>query len=107
MRAVQASICSKLGEAVHMSAKQTRQDILPYFSRIYISDQDFALKTSLDLELEQEEIAYILGEKIDSAAVKRIMKSMNPDGEKPEKEKKASSKQKEKKKSPVNQSTLF
>lgn len=107
-RAIQASICSKLGEAVHMSAKQTRQDILPYFSKIYTSDPEFALKSSLDLELEQEEIAHILGEKIDSASVKRIMKAMNPDDEKSAKEKKAPAKQKEKKKAaPVNQSTLF
>ena len=91
-----------------MSAKQTRQDILPYFSKIYTSDPEFALKSSLDLELEQEEIAYILGEKIDSSSVKRIMKAMNPDDEKSAKEKKAPAKQKEKKKAaPVNQSTLF
>ena len=106
MRAIQNSVCSKLGEAVHTSSKQAKQDVLPYFSRLYRSDPEFALKTSLDLELEQEEIAYILGEKLDSASVKRIMKEMMPVDEKG-KEKKAAPKSKETKKPPANQSTLF
>ncbi len=107
VRAVQNSVCAKLGEAVHMSARQVKQDILPYYSRIYKSDPEFALKTSLDLELEQEEIAYILGEKIDAAAVKRIMKEMAPPAEEKAAKEKKAAKPKEKKRAPVNQSTLF
>jgi replication factor C large subunit len=40
---------------------------------LFQKDKDFQLKMVIDLELEDEEVAFLLGEKLDSNAVKHVM----------------------------------
>jgi replication factor C large subunit len=72
-RAVQSSISNKIGMKVHTSKSRAREDILPYLSWLFQKNRDFRIALSLDLDLEQEEIAFLLGEKVDSQAVKHLM----------------------------------
>ena len=77
-RAIQNSISSKLGEATHQSSAQVRQDLLPYFMWLFQRDRGFQVRTAMELQFDEEEIAYLLGEKIDSAAVKHVINDMKP-----------------------------
>ncbi len=72
-RALQNGISAKLGEATHQSAAQARQVLLPYFRTLFQHDRRFQLSTAIELQLEEEEIAFLLGEKIDSNAVKHLV----------------------------------
>lgn len=72
-RNIQSAISLKLGGVTHLSSKQVRQDLLPYFRLLFQRDKDFQIKMAIDLELEDEETAFLLGEKLDSNAVKHVM----------------------------------
>lgn len=72
-RATQNHIASKLGAVTHLSVAQVRQEMLPFFKLLYQKDKGFQLRTSVELQLEEEEVAFLLGEKIDSNAVKHVM----------------------------------
>ncbi|MDW5563644.1 MAG: replication factor C large subunit [Methanomassiliicoccus sp.] len=76
VRAVQSQVCSKIGERVHMSVAGVRQDLLPYFRSMFKTDKEFQLRMAIDLQLEDEEVAFILEDKIDSNAVKHVMSSI-------------------------------
>jgi replication factor C large subunit len=72
-RAVQSSISEKIGAKAHTSKSRAREDILPYLSWLFQKNRDFRIALSIDLDLEQEEMAFLLEEKIDSQAVKHLM----------------------------------
>ena len=72
-RTLQNEISSKLGALTHTSTSSARQDILPSFKLLFQRDEAFRLRMVVDLELEEEEIGFLLGDKIDSAAVKRVV----------------------------------
>ena len=72
-RTLQNEISLKLGELTHMSSRSARQDLLPSFKLLFQRDEAFRLRMVVDLELEEEEIGFLLGDKIDSAAVKRVV----------------------------------
>jgi replication factor C large subunit len=76
VRALQSQVCSKIGEMVHMSSAEVRQQLLPHFRQLFKNDKDFRLRMAIDLDLEVEEVAFILEEKIDSNAVKHVMSDM-------------------------------
>jgi replication factor C large subunit len=73
VRAIQSQVCSKLGEMVHMSSAEVRQEFLPYFKLMFKTDKEFQLRMAIELQLEDEETAFILDEKIDSNAVKHVL----------------------------------
>lgn len=75
-RNIQTSICSKLGGATHQSSVQARHVLLPYFIRLFQRDRGFQVRTSIELRFDEEEIAFLLGEKIDSSAVKHVVSEM-------------------------------
>ena len=70
VRMLQAQVCSKIGEMVHMSSAEVRQEVLPYFRLLFKTNKTFQLSMAAELELEDEEAAFILEEKIDSSAVR-------------------------------------
>ena len=72
-RNIQSAISLKLGGVCHLSSKQVRQDLLPYFKWLFQKDKDLQLKTAIELQLEEEEIAFLLDDKIDSNAVKHVV----------------------------------
>jgi replication factor C large subunit len=72
-RAIQSSVSSKLGKFTHTSGARAREDMLPYFCFLFQRSRDFRIATSIELDLEQEEMAFIMGEKVDSKAVKHLV----------------------------------
>ena len=46
---------------------------MPTFKLLFQRDEEFRIRMTADLELEEEEIGFLLGDKVDSAAVKRVV----------------------------------
>ena len=67
---------SRSGSECHASKAQTQTDILPYFQTLYQANKEFRLSMSLRLDVQQEEAAYLLDQKVDSAAVKHLMQEL-------------------------------
>ena len=75
-RGVEGDIILKIGREVHASKAQTQTDILPYFQTLYQQNKEFRLSMSLRLDVQQEEAAYLLDQKVDSASVKHLMQEL-------------------------------
>jgi len=73
MRSVQNSVLQKIGRHCHTSRTTVREDILLMFRYLFKNDRDFAVGMLIKLALEDEEIAYLLDEKPDSAKVRHLM----------------------------------
>jgi replication factor C large subunit len=75
-RAIKQAVGLKLGSACHISIKGAQQEVLPYFMVLYRGSKEFQLATTIDLGLDQEEVAFLLDEKVDSSAVKHLMQAV-------------------------------
>ncbi len=73
LRAVQKSLYGKLSSAYHTSPYIVRTSIFPYFKYLFENEKRFSLHTIHDLDLDAEEIAYILGDKGDPRTVKGLL----------------------------------
>ncbi|MFQ5908083.1 MAG: replication factor C large subunit [Thermoplasmata archaeon] len=72
-RATADSLLGKIGGAYHMSRQRARLTVLPLFVRLFRSEESFRLAQTAWLDLDAREVAYVLGEKQDSKAVKRVL----------------------------------
>lgn len=72
-RAVQDALLGKIAFYCHTSKATARNDILHSFKYIFKNEEYFAASMVYKLELEEEEIAYLLDEKIDSPKLKRLL----------------------------------
>jgi len=72
-RQVRNALAAKLGRHLHMSRRTVLTDALPAFRTLYGSDGDFKLAATLDLDLDEKEVAFLLDEKEDSHAVRHLM----------------------------------
>lgn len=75
-RGVEGDVILKIGRECHASKAQTQTDILPYFQTLYQANKEFRLNMSIRLDVQQEEAAYLLDQKVDSAAVKQLMQEL-------------------------------
>lgn len=75
-RGVKAEVATKLGMECHASKKQVVQDILPYFKELFQKNRDFRIGMTIQLGLEQEEMAFLLEQKVDAAAVKHLVQEV-------------------------------
>jgi hypothetical protein len=75
-RGVEGDVILKIGRECHASKAQTQTDILPYFQTLYQANKEFRLNMSIRLDVQQEEAAYLLDQKVDSAAVKHLMQEL-------------------------------
>ena len=75
-RGVEGDVILKIGRECHASKAQTQTDILPYFQTLYQANKEFRLNMSIKLDVQQEEAAYLLDQKVDSAAVKHLMQEL-------------------------------
>lgn len=82
-------------------------DIYPYFKTLFDTDYDFAGKMAHDLELEPNEIAFILSEKENSDDVKKILELKESYSPQPKNEEKPTIIIEEKKKEVKTQRNLF
>ncbi|QLH74007.1 MAG: replication factor C large subunit [Methanomassiliicoccales archaeon] len=76
-RGTKASVTLKIGIETHTSIKQAADDVLPYFKEIFKRDQQFRSNMAAKLALDQEEVAFLLEQKVDSAAVKHVMQELS------------------------------
>ena len=72
-RQVRNALAAKLGRHLHMSRRTVLTDALPAFRTLYGSDGDFKVAATLDLDLDEKEVAFLLDEKEDSHAVRHLM----------------------------------
>lgn len=72
-RATADSVLGKMGEAYHVSRRRARLTILPLFARFFRLEESFRFAQTARLDLDAREVAFVLGEKQDSKAVKRVI----------------------------------
>jgi len=72
-RGMKSGIARKISEHTHTSTRRSAQDVLPYLTAIFRADKEYRLAITNDLDLDTEEVAYILNKKVDSAEVKHLM----------------------------------
>ena len=75
IRAVKKSVCLKLSAAMHTSTARMANDVLPSLKAMIKNDNELAGTLVRTLELEPEETAFLLDEKIDSKMVKELTSS--------------------------------
>ncbi len=78
-RTLRKSICLKLAIYLHTSTKRVDLDILPYVKQIIQNDPDLRLLMTKELELEPEELGFLLDKKPDSKDVKAVFKAIEED----------------------------
>ncbi len=71
------SLAGKLGKCVHTSKNVVMTDILPTFRQLFRQDNEFRLNSAIQLELDEREIAFLLGESEDSHPVKHLIEAVN------------------------------
>jgi len=72
-RGLQARVAEKIGILCHTSRTRVKNDILPHFCWLFQKNKDFRIMISIQMDLGQEEMAFLMGEKVDSHPVKHLM----------------------------------
>lgn len=72
VRALRKSVVLKLAVYLHTSSKRVDLDILQYVKYLAINDEDLRLKITKELELEPEELGFLIDKKPDSKDVKAV-----------------------------------
>src|SRR3990172_8496286 len=72
-RQVRTSIATKLARHLHTSRSIALLHVLPAFKHLFTSDREFEFATTLTLNLDEKEAAFLLDEKEDSHAVRHLM----------------------------------
>lgn len=73
LRTSRNSLARKLGAYLHTSAALVRTDVLPDFRVLFEADAEFREHVTARLGLDEGELAYLLGEKPDSHAVRHLL----------------------------------
>ena len=73
VRNTSRSLATKLGDHCHASNDIVLRDIMPYFKHLFATDRDFRINMTHILKLNEDEVGYLLGEKVDSYAVKHVV----------------------------------
>jgi len=71
-RSLRKSICLKLAIYLHTSTKRVDLDILPYIKNLLANDPEMRIIITKELELEPEELGFLLDKKPDSKDVKAV-----------------------------------
>jgi hypothetical protein len=72
VRKVQNDLAGHLGATLHMSRRKARMHQIEPFRALFCSDREFAALQVFLMDLADEEVAALLGEKDSSKAVKEI-----------------------------------
>jgi len=72
-RQVRNALAAKLGRHLHMSRRSILSEVLPAFRTLYAGDGDFKFAVTLELDLDEKEVAFLLDEKEDSHAVRHLL----------------------------------
>ncbi|MEW6070944.1 MAG: AAA family ATPase, partial [Candidatus Thermoplasmatota archaeon] len=74
-RELRDSVLAKIAALCHISKAGARENILGWFKYLFENNFEFATNMIVKLELDNEEIAWLLDEKPDSIKVKRLVES--------------------------------
>ncbi|MDR3205944.1 MAG: replication factor C large subunit [Candidatus Methanoplasma sp.] len=77
VRNMRSSVCLKLAVFLHTSTKRIRLDMLNPIRELASNDPEIRVMLLRDAGLEQEELAFVLGCKIDSKAVKEAVAAVH------------------------------
>ena len=73
VRASKAQVCSKLADHLHTSTKRISSEVLPVLKAMLTEDAELRAHLVRDAELDAEDLAFMMGVKTDSKAVKEAM----------------------------------
>lgn len=74
IRAIKASTVSKLAVGMHTSTKRIELDVLPTIKVLVRDDPDFRMYLVESMDLQDDEIAFLMGVKSDDRSVKALFK---------------------------------
>ncbi|MGN1045043.1 MAG: replication factor C large subunit [Candidatus Methanomethylophilaceae archaeon] len=77
IRATKRSTCLKLSEYMHNSTKRIAQDVVPSLRMMLNNDLELRIAVTKGAGLEEDELAYLMGVKNDSKAVKDVFKAIS------------------------------
>jgi replication factor C large subunit len=75
-RETRKSFAGKLGNYTHTSVNAALQEALPYFRTLYMQDREFRLTMTKKLNLDEEEVGFLLDEKPDSHPVRHVFDAL-------------------------------
>jgi len=75
-RALLNNLSRKIGGHTHQSGNDVKNEMIDTFRYIFKQDNEFAVNMVLELELEKDEIAYLLDDKSQSSRVKSIQEEV-------------------------------
>lgn len=75
MRSTKKEACQKLADFTHNSTKRVAQDVVPSLRQILVNDPDMRVMLINKAGLEEDELAYVMGVRTDSKAVKDAFKA--------------------------------
>jgi replication factor C large subunit len=73
IRSTRKSLNGKLSSAYHTSQYVAQTTMYPYLKYLFENEREFTLYSIRNLDLDSEEIAFILEESVDSAAVRQLL----------------------------------
>jgi len=88
VRAMRKSVDYKLAVYLHTSTKRVDLDILPYVKQLLANDPSMRVIITKELQLEPEELAFLLDKKPDSKDVKAVFAEIEQESARPEPPKK-------------------
>ena len=72
-RSIRDSVARKVGNYIHTSAKCVKESTLPILSLLVRRDEELLVALGKELDLEDPDVAYLLGLEHDSVRVKHVM----------------------------------
>lgn len=71
-RTIKSQICQKIADYIHTSTGRVSKDVLPDLKIMLANDKELKFSVAKNLNLEPEELAFLLETKVDSKAVKEV-----------------------------------
>jgi replication factor C large subunit len=83
VRQMKKNVAGKIGRHIHTSKKIVMYDTWTFFKDLFKIDHEFAINMIIKLELEKDEVAFLLDAKQDSNKVKYLMQELEEHIERP------------------------
>ncbi|MEI6797419.1 MAG: hypothetical protein WCK39_11195, partial [Methanomassiliicoccales archaeon] len=77
-RGARKEVAGKFGEYLHRSESAIIKDMLPSLNTMFSHDEELRISLAKELDLTQEDIAFLWGLKVDAPEVKAMMTTLAP-----------------------------
>lgn len=81
VRVLRASVVMKIAVFLHTSTRRAESDVLPFLKEMLKNDPPLRESVARDMELEPEELAFLIGSKPDSKEIKKIYEAIESEAE--------------------------